>query len=162
MSASGTASNNTVFPFGQPIVWHPPADTSNFNLVRFMKRHGIDDYPSLYRRSIEDVAWFWDAALKDLGIEFRTPYESIVDLSNGIEFPEWCVGGRMNIVDNCIDKWLREEATSERPAIRWEGEEGATRVPTYRQLNEHVCRGANRPKSPRSGKVDGVRLVIAK
>src|SRR5690625_4539807 len=85
MSISGTASNNTVFPFGQPIVWHPPADTSDLNLVRFMKRHGIDDYPSLYRRSIEDVAWFWDAALKDLGIEFRTPYESIVDLSNGID-----------------------------------------------------------------------------
>ena len=160
MSASGTASNNTVFPFGQPIVWHPPADTSDLNLVRFMKRHGLDDYPSLYRRSTEDVAWFWDAALKDLGIEFRTPYETIVDLSNGIEFPEWCVGGRMNIVDNCIDKWLREEATSERPAIRWEGEDGATRMLTYRELHEEVCRCANGLKSLGIGKGDVVGLFM--
>ena len=160
MTAPGTASNDNAFPFRQPIVWQPPSDTSGFNLMRFMKRHGLADYDTMYRRSVEDVAWFWDAALQDLGIEFRVPYERVVDLSNGIEFPEWCVGGRMNIIDNCIDKWMREESTAQRVALRWEGEDGVERVLTYRELHDDVCRCANALMSLGIKKGDVVGLFM--
>src|SRR5690625_7746253 len=66
----------------------------------------------------------------------------------------------MNIVDHCIDKWLREEATSERPAIRREGEDGATRVLTYRERHEDVCRCANGLTSLGIGKGDVVGLFM--
>jgi acetyl-CoA synthetase len=63
-------------------------------------------------RSTADVAWFTDAVLKYLDIRFRVPYSQVVDLSDGIEWPRWCVGGRMNIVDNCVDKWAADPTTA--------------------------------------------------
>ncbi|MCB0292500.1 MAG: AMP-dependent synthetase, partial [Calditrichaeota bacterium] len=65
-----------------------------------MERHGIPDYDTLFQRSVEDIAWFWEAALEDLDIQFYRNFDQIVDLSKGIENPKWCVGGEMNIVHN--------------------------------------------------------------
>ncbi len=141
----GTASPSThdTFPFGQPIVWEPDhATIQDSNLQRFMDRHEIANLDELQRRSVDDVAWFWDAALQDLQIEFYEPYEQIVDLSDGIQFPRWCVGGRMNIVHNCVDRWASSER-KDQIALRWEGEEGASRTLTYAELNQEVCRCAN-------------------
>ena len=44
--------------------------------------------------------------LDDLGIEFYEPYTRVLDTSRGIPWTRWCVGGRMNIVHNCLDKWI--------------------------------------------------------
>ena len=99
---SGTASThdyragggNETFPFGQPIVWQPdPAVQARSNLQRFMQRHGIGDYANLQARAVADIAWFWDAVMEDMGIEFYRPYSQIVDLRDGMEFPRWCVDG---------------------------------------------------------------------
>jgi acetyl-CoA synthetase len=45
-------------------------------------------------------------------------------------WPQWCVDGRLNIVHNCLDKHAGTPA-EQRAALRWEGEEGITRVLTY-------------------------------
>ena len=71
--------------------------------------------------------------LDDLGIEFYEPYTRILDTSRGIAWPQWCVGGRMNIVHNCLDKWMGTPV-EHRTALRWEGEEGAVRALTYGEL----------------------------
>ena len=44
--------------------------------------------------------------LRALDIQFFEPYSQILDVSQGIEFPKWCVGGKMNIVHNCLDKYM--------------------------------------------------------
>ncbi|RMI14383.1 MAG: AMP-dependent synthetase [Calditrichaeota bacterium] len=148
------------FPFDQQIVWQPnPKWMAESNLQRFMDRHGIPDYDRLYRRSIEDIAWFWEAVLEDLGIEFYEPYEQIVDLSQGIQFPRWCVGGKLNIVHNCLDKW-QNTPTRDRIALRWEGEEGSTRLYTYRELYEQVNRCANALRELGLGKGDPIGLYM--
>jgi acetyl-CoA synthetase len=106
-------------------------------------RHGLRDYGDLLRRSIADPEWFWPAVLDDLGIEFYERYTTMLDLSRGPAWPRWCVGGRLNIVHNCLDKWA-ETSTAERPALTWEGEEpGALRTMTYGQLLSEVNRCAN-------------------
>ena len=107
-----------------------------------MDLHGIASLDELQRRSTSDIAWFWDAMLKDLGIRFHKPYSQVVDLSRGIEWPRWCVGGEMNIVHNLLDRYAGT-ATDEQPAIKWEGEEGRTRTLTYRDLRREVNRAAN-------------------
>ncbi|HEY1372329.1 MAG TPA: AMP-binding protein [Candidatus Binatia bacterium] len=107
-----------------------------------MERHGIDSVEELHRRSIFDIEWFWSAVLDELGIEFYRPYDRIVDLSNGIAWPRWCCGAGMNIVHNCLDKWMATP-TAHREAVRWEGEDGETRVLTYEELNREVCRLTN-------------------
>ena len=48
-----------------------------------------------------------DAVLRDLDIQFATPYSRIVDLSRGMAWPEWCPGGEMNIVHNLLDRYVR-------------------------------------------------------
>ncbi len=106
-----------------------------------MQRHRIGDYPALYERSITDLEWFWNAALEEMGIEWARPYSRVLDLSRGIQWPQWFMGGRLNLVHNCVDKY-RAGAKADHPAIRWEGDDGAQRSLTYRQLDTEVCRAA--------------------
>ena len=131
------------FEFGGKIAWWPtPQYTEPSRLKHFMARHGIATLDELMARSTQDLDWFWNAVLEDLGIEFYEPYAQILDTSRGIPWARWCVGGRMNIVHNCLDKWIGT-ATESRTAIRWEGEEGATRMLTYGELYREVNRLAN-------------------
>jgi len=150
----------TAFPFGQEIVWEPdPEVVAASNLQAFMDRHGIESYEALQTRSTEDVAWFWDAVLKDLDIEFYRDYDQIVDLSRGIAFPEWCVGGEMNIVHNLLDKW-QGTRVEDRDALRYEAEDGATVTLTYGALHHRVCRCANALRAMGLGKGDRIGLFM--
>jgi acetyl-CoA synthetase len=131
------------FEFGGEIVWRPSESlVAQSRLKHFMDRHGITSAAELYKKSIADPEWFWQAVLEALQIEFYEPYRAVVDLSRGIEWARWCVGGKMNIVHNCLDKWIGTP-TENRVVIRWEGEERATRVITYGELYREVNRLAN-------------------
>ena len=123
-------------------LWHPTPDyVQRSRLLRFMQRHRIADYPALYDRSIGEMEWFWKAALEEMGIEWASPYTRVLDLSTGIQWPQWFVGGRLNLVHNCVDKY-RTGPRAAHLAIRWEGEDGTQRSLTYRQLDTEVCRAA--------------------
>ena len=152
-------STNT-FPFGQEIAWQPnPEWIAQSNLQRFMDRHGIGSYDALLRRAAEDISWFWDAVMEDLDIRFAHPYSQIVDLEAGAPFAQWCVGGQMNIIHNCLDKWQATETAAE-PALVWEGEEGQCATLTYAQLHQEVCRCANALRSLGIGRGDAVGLYM--
>lgn len=143
------------------IVWRPsPDDIERANLMRFMRLHGIASYDELMERSTSDVAWFTDAVLRFLDLRFRVPYTQVVDLSRGIQWPEWCVGGQMNIVDNCVDKWAADPAAHGRVAVVWEGEEGDVRRLTYGELAAEVNRCANALRELGLGKGDGIGLFM--
>ena len=123
-------------------LWHPTPDyVQRSRLLRFMQRHRIADYPALYDRSIGEMEWFWKAALEEMGIEWASPYTRVLDLSKGIQWPQWFVGGRLNLVHNCVDKY-RTGPRAAHLAIRWEGEDSTQRSLTYRQLHTEVCRAA--------------------
>ena len=148
------------FPFGQSFVWSPSEEyVRRSRLKRFMDRHGFATYQELLERSTEDIAWFWEAVFEDLGIEFYEPYTQVVDLSRGIQWPRWCVGAKLNIVHNCLDKWM-DTPTQNRVAIRWEGEEGAVRLMTYRDLYREVNRVAAALRAAGIGKGDAVGLYM--
>ncbi len=148
------------FPFGQDVVWTPDPDVvADSNLRRFIDRHDLADLSALRTRAASDVAWFWEAVLDDLDIEFYDPYDQIVDLSGGIERPAWCVNGSMNIVHNLLDKWQGTPA-EDRTALRWEGEDGATRTLTYGELHRRVCRCANALRDLGLGRGDRIGLFM--
>ena len=131
------------FEFGGEIVWRPTQEyVERSRLKGFMDRHGIASFVELLERSTRDLSWFWNAVLQDLHIEFDEPYSQVLDTSQGIAWARWCVGGKMNIVNNCLDKWMGTPVQN-RAAIRWEGEEGATRILTYGDLHREVNRLAN-------------------
>ncbi len=146
------------FPFGQPVAWRPdPAQRTN--LHRLMERAGVADYDALLAWATDDVGRFWETVLDDLGVEFYEPYDRILDTSAGIELPAWCVGGRMNIVHNLLDKWQGTEVAG-RDALRFESEEGDVQRLTYRELHREVGRCASALRTLGIGKGDAVGLYM--
>ncbi|MBV8295476.1 MAG: AMP-binding protein [Acidimicrobiia bacterium] len=109
-------------------VWFP-TDPASTNVGRFMAAHGIARYEDLERRSVEDPEWFWDAVVKFLDIDFPTPYRQVLDVSDGIPWARWFVGGKTNFAHVAVDRH-----PPERPAIVWEGEDGDVRTWTYGEL----------------------------
>ncbi|MGI8408219.1 MAG: AMP-binding protein [Actinomycetota bacterium] len=125
-------------------IWEPtPEYIENANVTRLMRKHGIDDFHELVSRSQSDTEWFWQAAVEDLGIDFFVPYEQLLDSSRGPEWPQWFVGGRVNLTYNCVDRHAHDPEAAGRSAILWEGEDGAVRTITYAQLDSEVARVAN-------------------
>ena len=124
-------------------IWEPtPEYIENANVTRLMRKHAIEDFHDLVKRSQEDIEWYWDAAIEDLGITFSTPYEKILDVSDGIPFPKWFVGGRINLVYNTVDRHASSVLASNN-ALIWEGEDGEVRHITYRELSIEVNKVAN-------------------
>jgi len=122
------------------VMWEPsPEVISKSRLKRFMDQHGIESFAELLRRADEDIEWFWDAAIKDIDIAFYRHYDKVVDLSKGMPWATWWIGGRMNIVQSCLDRYRGTES-HDKLAIVWEGEPGEVRKLTYRELDQQVCK----------------------
>jgi len=148
------------FTFGGEIVWRPtPEHIENARLTDFMRQHDIADYDELIQRSTEDVAWYTEALLKYLEIEFYQPYEKVLDLSRGIAWPKWCVGGKLNIVHNCLDKYIDTDMEA-KTAFIWEGEEGQTRTISYGELYRLTNQAANALRSLGLGKGDAIGIMM--
>jgi len=131
------------FDFGGEIVWRPSPDlVAQSNLSSFLHAHGLRTLDQLLQRSTTDLDWFWNAVLNDLEIRFRKPYSQVLDVSRGTPWPKWCVGGVMNIVDNCLDKYAGTQIDA-KTAILWEGEEGQRGQLSYAELRREVNRMAN-------------------
>ncbi|MCK4975367.1 MAG: AMP-binding protein, partial [Anaerolineales bacterium] len=79
--------------------------------------------------------------------------------SEGIQWPKWCVGAKLNIVHNCLDKWM-DTPKQDHVAIRWEGEEGTIRQLTYRDLNNQVNQVASALRAIGIGKGDAIGLYM--
>ncbi len=148
------------FEFGGEIAWRPSAEyRDQSRLAAFITQHGLADYPDLLRRSVAEPEWFWRAVLDELAIEFYQPCTQILDMSGGPAWPRWCVGASLNIVHNCLDKWMGT-AVEQKAAVRWEGEEGATRTLTYGELFAEVNRCANALRTLGVAKGDRVALFM--
>ena len=121
------------------MVWSPTAEVvERANVTRFMRRHHIGTYDELLRRSVEDVAWFWDAVVEDLEIPWMAPYERVLDVTDGPAWARWFVGGTTNLAWVCVDRWA--DLTPDAVAVRWEGEDGETRAWTYAELRRETDR----------------------
>lgn len=142
-------------------VWVPTlADIERSHLAKFMQLHGLADLVELQSRSTTDVGWFTNAIIEYLDIRFQRPYREVLDVSGGVQFPQWCVGGQLNIVHSCVDKWLADAATSDRTAVEWEGEDGRRASLTYRALAADVNRCANALRSLGLGKGDAIAIHL--
>jgi acetyl-CoA synthetase len=141
------------------IVWKPTDHYVNkSNMSRFMRKHGIQTAEDLIKRSIDDIEWFWDAASKDLNIEWFKPYEKVLDTSKGIEWARWFIGGKLNIAHNCVDR--HAAAKRDKVAVIWQGEDGEVKKLSYGTLCEEVNRFANGLKSLGVTKGDAVGLYL--
>ncbi|MBM7552595.1 AMP-binding protein [Thalassobacillus pellis] len=119
--------------------WTPTDDQKkSTRLYQWMNQHGFDSYDDFYEKSIDDIAWFWDEAAKVLDIEWYEQYGQTLDLSKGIKYPHWFVGGKMNVAHNAVDKWALDPKTQNDIALYWEGDNSDKITYTYKELYKKV------------------------
>ena len=81
-------------------IWSPDAERlERASLTRLMRRCGVADYEALRAFALRDMESYWRAVVADLGIPFRKPFERVLDVSAGPEWPRWFVGGELNFTD---------------------------------------------------------------
>src|SRR3989338_1658502 len=121
------------------IIWSPSEEMiAQSNVRRFMRKHRLSSYDALIAWSVADIGRFWDAVMKDLAIEWETPYHRVYDSSAGVPWTRWFVGGTTNITANCVDRHVRTHPNA--AALIWEGEDRSTRTLTYAELDREIRR----------------------
>ena len=141
-------------------VWHPdPQAVDRSNMMAFMRAHGLESYAELVHRSDTDPDWFWNAIIDALGTPFTTPYDTVLDLSDGKAWPKWCVGGETNFSLACVTRH-RGSGISSLPAVVWEAETGEVRQWSFAELDAEVCRLAEGLKSLGLGRGDVIGLFL--
>ena len=119
-------------------VWEPsPERVEQANVVRLWRKLGCESYHELHRLSIEEPERFWPAVIDDLGLEFSTPWERVLDDSAGIEWATWFVGGRLNVASNCLHRYADHRADD--VAAVFLGEDGERRERTYAELSRETA-----------------------
>jgi acetyl-CoA synthetase len=122
--------------------WQPRAeDIDCSNVARLMRRHGIASTTELRERAAREPGWFYPAIIEDLGVEWSTPYDRLLDDSNGLPWTDWFIGGRLNIVHNVLDRHVRA-GHGHRVAVIGEGEDGNVTTLSYGELDRRVTRFA--------------------
>ncbi|MEX1278613.1 MAG: acetyl-coenzyme A synthetase N-terminal domain-containing protein, partial [Chloroflexota bacterium] len=117
--------------------WRPsPAYLERSRLRRFLTDVGCADLEDLQARAEADPAWFWSAAVADLGIRFDPEPETVLDVSRGPEWARWWVGAGFNYVAAAVDE--PAAARPDEQALVWEGEDGAVRCFSRGELRSEV------------------------
>lgn len=125
-------------------VWFPDnAYIESTRLYRWMKKLGFQNYDSFYEKSIQDIEWFWDEAVKELGIEWYQPYKKTLNLDQGMKWPHWFVDSKSNVVHNAVEKWASCEQTKDKVALIWESDDGQVIRYSFQELQDEVIRAAN-------------------
>lgn len=115
------------------------------NIFKFMQRHGVNSLEELSAKAKEDLEWFWESMDKDIGIIWDKPYTKTLDMSDGIAWSKWFVGGKTNIYRSSVEKFAQENP--DRTAYYFESEDGTSSHMSYLELDLQVSQLANGLKS---------------
>ncbi len=123
---------------GPPPAWFPTDEQiQSTNIAALMGELKVNSYPELHAWSAQNRAEFWKAMIQRLGIRFQKKYAEIVDLSQGLESPQWLVDARLNIAESCF------QASEDDPAIVFQPQGGSLSTLTYGELHALTNRVAN-------------------
>jgi len=152
------------------IVYEPTENAlDGSNVAEFMRKHGIDGFEELHRRSTTAIDgvdasgldWFWDEVVGHLGLEFDQEYDAVRDASDGPQFTDWYVGGELNIAHNVVDRHARVDSPNRNNvACIWEGEDGDVREITFHELHRQTNKVANALEQRSVGTGDTVGLYM--
>jgi acetyl-CoA synthetase len=121
-----------------PPAWFPSNEQlGKTNIAALMNDLKIPSYRELHAWSVKHRAEFWDIAIQRVEIRFQQKYSQIVDLSNGVESPQWLVDARLNIAESCFN------APEDCPAIIYQPDGGSLSTMSYGELNALSNRVAN-------------------
>jgi len=132
------------------IIWKPTkAYVQGSHMKGFMDHWGIRTHKALYQKSINDIKWFWPAAMDYLGVQWHRRYDTVLDLdgSRSFERARWFIGGKLSIAYNCLDRHAMDPYARNRLAFVWEAEDGVVEKWTYLELYRAANQCANALKT---------------
>ncbi|WP_081838856.1 acetate--CoA ligase [Thermogemmatispora carboxidivorans] len=107
-----------------------PEVVERANIMAYMKSKGFDNYEDFYRWSLEHREEFWNDMAREL--HWFQPWQTTFQWTEK-PFFQWFVGGKFNIVYNCLDRYM-QTATRQKVAYYWEADDGSSRTLTYEDL----------------------------
>ena len=125
-----------------PPRWQSARQQALLTEARKAEASGIDDY------------WAWAAR----HFRWSMPWETV--RTGGLTDVRYFEGGTLNVADNCVDRHAENPARADKPAVIWEGEDGAVRTLSYRMLRDQVARCANALKELGVGRGDVVAIYL--
>ena len=116
----------------------------------------LEEYQNAYQKSVDHPEEFW-AGIAD-NFKWHKKWDSVLDWNFNEPKVEWFKGGKLNITENCLDRWV--ETQPDAPAIIWEANDPTEkdRTLTYKELHFKVCQFANVLKN--NGAKKGDRICI--
>jgi len=142
------------------IVWTPPEEIiKDSKLTSFIQYCNLKNYDTLESKALQKPGWLWDSVIKFSDLKFYKNYEQIMDESDGIPWTKWCVGGKTNIVLNCIDRHKDKELFND-IFIFSEKENGETSSITYQDFDKKISQVGNALKSNGFVKGDVIALYM--
>lgn len=119
--------------------WKPTEDyLTTTNVARLIRRFGCADIGELRARSTADIGAFWGGVVDDLDIPFARPFNQVVDITAGIERPEWFIDGGINAAGASLGRWAVQ--TPDIDAVVHESEDGTVTTTTFGDLEDQVAR----------------------
>ena len=119
---------------------------------------GEDEYEKLYKESLSNSEEFWSKQAKEY-LEWISPWQQTCESDLNKGEVSWFIDGKINASQNCIDRHLNKRANQ--VAIIWEGDDPSiSKLITYQELHESVCRFANALKERGVKKGDRVCIYM--
>ncbi len=125
-----------------PQQWQSARQQALLAEARTAEASGIDEY------------WAWAAR----HFRWSRPWDTL--RTGGLTDVRYFEGGTLNVADNCVDRHAETPARADKPAVIWEGEDGAVRTLSYRMLRDQVARCANALKELGVGRGDVVAIYL--
>ncbi len=122
--------------------WRPGPELLNDSRpAALLRASGTGTLEALQARAVADPAWFWGLAVDDLGLSWSRPWNRVLDLGAGPEWPTWWQGGAFDHAAAVLHRWA---GRPDDEAISWEGDDGAVRRLTGGELVAAVEAAADR------------------
>jgi acetyl-CoA synthetase len=110
--------------------WIPnESDFTKTHLGQFMTEMAIPNIKEFHQWTTASYPEFLRKMIDKLDMVFIEPPETICDLSNGIEAPQWLKGAKLNIIDSCLN------APQDKTAIIYLDSANKIQSMTYAELN---------------------------
>ena len=83
--------------------WKPTKEViAHSNIFKMMQHHGFQKYQDFWKWSVQSKEAFWAETIENLDIKFEKKYDTILDISDGVENAHWLKNAQLNIVDSCF------------------------------------------------------------
>lgn len=117
--------------------WRPDPDTMEWaQASRLAVDLGLGGFDELCAFAADHPDRYWQGLMTALPIVWSKPYRDYVDLTDGVPFPKWFVGGELNWTDTVFAPAHPED----RAAVIAENEAGHAETVSYGELRRRVSR----------------------